>query len=488
MIETFRHDGKIFRFLAADPERREKLRIFSADSMTLLVGDNGAGKTRTLNALASAISDPDAERIDPVKSAEKTAVLHYSADPFDSDSSLPTTRYQHLYAKRRARKVELDFDILEDIGITFSTHPEKIFRIHSTDSTAKRIVNSITPRLPALARAFKLDENVEAFVQAYVRAEGTASNARSRQNMEEWYGSAEYKNRELAYDALVNAIATCVSTPERPFQTILLALRATLLKHKHKTVLRALLSEIGLITESDAKQLNARRTFKSHIHDLSQITEALKIDDFERQGYPVDAKTISRLKKINADSYGNFVISGLSSGIAALLEQFSALKKGFERIKRVSDIENIMLLIDEGDAFLHLSWQQKYVSYLNTFIETMRKSMDVSVQVVLATHSPVLMSDFPKDCVTRVFPKDEDSGSAGASEEIVSFGATLQSIIYKTGRAGTIGDFAAKYIGDLAERITKGEEIDLFRIEMIDDPVLRNALYDLQEEVKSHDD
>ncbi|KWI53623.1 hypothetical protein WM06_11650 [Burkholderia cepacia] len=143
-----------------------------------------------------------------------------------------------------------------------------------------------------------------------------------------------------------------------------------------------------------------------------------------------------------------------------------------------------MLLIDEGDAFLHIGWQQKYVKFLNEFIKKIRQSKDISVQVVLTTHSPVLMSDFPRDCVVKLTAtKDNDDLEKG--REVISFGATLQSIIYKTGGAGTIGDFSSEFIRKLINKIETGLPINRSQIDMIDDDVIRNALYVLLDQRES---
>ncbi|QBY56171.1 hypothetical protein [Cupriavidus oxalaticus] len=88
MIESFVCDGRVLSLIPAEAEARERLAIFAAASMTLLVGNNGAGKTRTLRALANAVLSGDEQTVDPVEVARKTAVIHYSADSFDLDPSL----------------------------------------------------------------------------------------------------------------------------------------------------------------------------------------------------------------------------------------------------------------------------------------------------------------------------------------------------------------------------------------------------------------
>lgn len=262
----------------------------------------------------------------------------------------------------------------------------------------------------------------------------------------------------------------------QPFYLALLAIQATLRDHTQKTVLPALLNELGVVTRVSKQHTNARKKLASHLDNLKKITKILHATDLSEREYVLNDKQVSRLRRVDIKSYGMFSTSGLSSGNAALIEQFSEIRKRFKAIFRDDGIENIMLLIDEGDAFLHIGWQQKYIKFLNKFIEKIRHLRTISVQVVLTTHSPVLMSDFPRDCIVRL-PVTAGIGEIEKKHGLVSFGATLQSIIYKTGGAGTIGDFSSEFIRELVFNIEAGFPINRSQVDMIDDDVIRNALY-----------
>lgn len=483
MIKNFLCDGRVLSLVPGDVESQERLAIFAANSMTLIVGNNGAGKTRTLRALANAILSVDEQIVDPIGIAQKTAVIHYSADPFDLDKSQASDRYFNIAPTRKSERVYFDFETLKDVGSVFNVQPERILELSSTSNTINDIVAALTYRHNSVSWWFDLVDEIKKPVDIYIEKHELAMQERPHQSFHNWIESLPYQARELAKINLIDAIARYMGK-NQPFYLSLLAIKATLRDHSQKLVLPALLAEFGIVARVSKQQAKARKTMKGHIENLKKIANILDVTDLSEGEYVLDDKKVSGLRKIGISSYGMFSTSGLSSGNAALIEQFSEIRKRFKTIFRNESIENVMLLIDEGDAFLHIGWQQKYVKFLNEFIKKIRQSKDISVQVVLTTHSPVLMSDFPRDCVVKLTAtKDNDDLEKG--REVISFGATLQSIIYKTGGAGTIGDFSSEFIRKLINKIETGLPINSSQIDMIDDDVIRNALYVLLDQRES---
>ena len=60
--------------------------------------------------------------------------------------------------------------------------------------------------------------------------------------------------------------------------------------------------------------------------------------------------------------------------------------------------ENILLLIDEIDLYLHPAWQQKIIT---TLINELNECFPDNVfQIVFSTHSPIVLSDMPtQNCI-----------------------------------------------------------------------------------------
>ena len=113
--------------------------------------------------------------------------------------------------------------------------------------------------------------------------------------------------------------------------------------------------------------------------------------------------------KINSFSNFLFFDYGLSSGEMALLNMYSRLYYVIkQRIKKSENIliENILIFIDEVDMLLHPEWQRKYIKSVLAFFK--KTFPDIYFQIVIATHSPIMLSDIPKQNV--LFLKKEDDG------------------------------------------------------------------------------
>lgn len=83
----------------------------------------------------------------------------------------------------------------------------------------------------------------------------------------------------------------------------------------------------------------------------------------------------------------------LSSGQIALLMLFASLGSAFDALERQGQTSAVVV-IDEGEMFMHPAWQQKYLEDLMNFIKHYRKSFD-ELHVVLATHSLIVAGDAP---------------------------------------------------------------------------------------------
>ncbi|MEX3763692.1 AAA family ATPase [Paraburkholderia phenoliruptrix] len=160
----------------------------------------------------------------------------------------------------------------------------------------------------------------------------------------------------------------------------------------------------------------------------------------------------------------------LSSGLLSLIQQFTRLAYALSRLNR-QNTKSVLLLIDEGDAFLHLDWQRQYVEHLNAFLSRLKDRYHLtSLQVLIATHSPIISGDFPSPMVQRLDTERE--------EPFKTFGNTLDSLVFDAFETSSIGSFAANKIRALHERYLGGTlaDSDLALIEEIGDDGLRRAV------------
>ncbi|MFM0684833.1 AAA family ATPase [Paraburkholderia strydomiana] len=157
-----------------------------------------------------------------------------------------------------------------------------------------------------------------------------------------------------------------------------------------------------------------------------------------------------------------------SSGQLALLYQFSAITRSANKLKNKGH-EKLLILVDEGDIYLHAAWQRRYIELLDGAMKDLKKRFS-RVQVILTSHSSALLTDVPKDCVTRIDSYGEESNKA-----VKSFAASLDDIVNNSFGAGSLGSFAQRKLKETAENLRKGKisDTDRYVIEMIDDPILK---------------
>mgnify|MGYP000561625203 CR=1 FL=1 len=145
---------------------------------------------------------------------------------------------------------------------------------------------------------------------------------------------------------------------------------------------------------------------------------------------------------------------GLSSGQKAYLNMFCSI---WDCIEKNTDNGHSLICIDEGDLYLHPQWQIEFVDKL---LKCLPAISNGKVQLIFTTHSPLLISDIPKQCVniTDNLTNQELLGTeAIESRAIQTFGANLYDIYsssfdLKNQRSGTL---SSQYIGNILEILDK---------------------------------
>lgn len=148
----------------------------------------------------------------------------------------------------------------------------------------------------------------------------------------------------------------------------------------------------------------------------------------------------------------------MSAGEAAVLNFFSRL----ESIREILP-DNVVLLLDEPDLNLHPSLQQEFMAYLYRYINCCYSNKKVSI--IIATHSPLLLSDIPKKNII-FFYKDERNVNSiidWTHEKFQSmpetFGGNIHSLFYNSFfmENGSIGTHARTVMEDLFDQLDKQE-------------------------------
>ena len=166
----------------------------------------------------------------------------------------------------------------------------------------------------------------------------------------------------------------------------------------------------------------------------------------------------------------------VSSGEMALINIFSSL---YKVMTNRSTENNILLFLDEIDAFLHPRWQQKILLHLTRWINENENFNNKKVQIILASHSPIILSDIPGDRVIYLLKTGKQIQS-----DRKTFGANIGSLYYDSFfmDKGSIGNIARGKIQKVINYVEKGEKPDFSKeevyyiIENIGEPFLRDRL------------
>lgn len=149
----------------------------------------------------------------------------------------------------------------------------------------------------------------------------------------------------------------------------------------------------------------------------------------------------------------------LSSGEQNLLDIFSRLYDAL--ITSPKQFANInskrLILLDEAEIGFHPDWQRRYISLLLDFLQTMvfvKPGEDF--QILISTHSPVLLSDIP-DCCVNYLEVDEE-GYTRNVEDMIDRETFATNVFeqYKNSffmKDGLIGEFAQRKLEDVQTAI-----------------------------------
>lgn len=188
----------------------------------------------------------------------------------------------------------------------------------------------------------------------------------------------------------------------------------------------------------------------------------------------------------------NFSWRDMSSGEKAFLNIYSRFYLVSNTKELLKNPENdVIILIDEGEVYLHPHWQGQLIDMLVGFIPFVFKNKvglkQRNIQMILTSNSPFLISDLPSSSV--VFLKKEETKTI-VIEELdeyhQTFAANIHSLLAHSFfmEDGVTGALAKRKINKIVRWLIK-EDIDTIleneeeiekTINLIGEPVIRNKL------------
>lgn len=220
------------------------------------------------------------------------------------------------------------------------------------------------------------------------------------------------------------------------------------------------------ISRTDFEELDLEEHHYTSKNDLFSVTLfGVSIEEF-----------MNEYDKIS-EYFASFSFSweGLSSGESAFLSLFGRL---FSIREKIIGNKNLILLLDEADMLFHPEWQRNYIEILHKVIPIIFPNKNI--QVILATHSPLMLSDIPKQN-TLFLQKDKDTGIIEAIEGKHTFAANIFSLLrnaFFLKKCG-MGEYSFNKIEWLINQIhnPKISQEDILKyIDSIGDPYLKDKL------------
>ncbi|MBK8680401.1 MAG: AAA family ATPase [Bacteroidetes bacterium] len=183
-----------------------------------------------------------------------------------------------------------------------------------------------------------------------------------------------------------------------------------------------------------------------------------------------------------------------SSGEYSYLMLFSRLFMILSSFQdNYGDHNSYIVFIDEGEVGFHPSWKKKYLSWLLDFFNSQFNKY--SIQLILTTHSPYLLSDLPPENCILLRKSKLRQPEQVPENELKTFGANIHELLATSFflQDGLIGDFAKKTIQTVIDflntwkkgvEINKGEkEFVKYVISIVSDEIVRFKLLDMYNEI-----
>ena len=179
----------------------------------------------------------------------------------------------------------------------------------------------------------------------------------------------------------------------------------------------------------------------------------------------------------------------MSAGEKEYISFFSRLLPILKRMRKQKKNFDCLLILDEVDRSLHPEWQRLWFTKFLESIDAISVNYDVklNIQLLMATHSPFMLSDFVDDNVLKLDRIQDESGFKANVKCDYSPTKCFGGNIYDIMKEGffldsSIGGFVENQITKMINDVKKSKEenralsIDYSFVNRIGNPILKSLL------------
>lgn len=480
--------------------------IYNVDSINLIIGNNGSGKTTLIRSIIrDLVSTGSPEEFIVEGATDSLGVVYYTATPFHKPmknvtgdyvsfidaSAYQSAKHDFLRAAREYIDVSKSLEVMEtlqsvqnfDFEHTALELAQALVPVSLTrPSRASKDLTGSVKRLRAMnskyralnTHANKLEErrgNDHEFVPGGVHEEIIALNFeleriarlvsdQKKAIIAQFFAICWFKPEAspLEWITATNLLKRKFSSAEKQTLAILLYHGETADIHSDDPInFEWLVARENTAKFVAAVELRGCGTLKSTLTGVELAVDTPRVCE---EINPAIVRVASELGLIRIG------FDTISSGQAAILHQMVSISHAIRTLS-TNGKKDILLFIDEGDLLLHLKWQREYINLVDTRLSRVRENLGLrSVQIVIASHSPILASDILRDSITRL----------GAGGRLPSFGAPLQQIVNYSFDTPAIGLLSQKVIETLRQK-NSYSDVDKRIIGEIDDEFVQSVLH-----------
>lgn len=454
--------------------------IFDVDSLTLIIGKNGSGKTELLRSIVTELTNDDFNEFgsecelrfasNNIQEKLQWGCVYYTAVPYQQNFSY-RKRFENasLIDSRKStfENLHKHNSTFQEFGIDYNLTATSQVRI-------KPIINNIfSSALENMSLKYKPSFT---FFSKFEYFGKLLEIRRNRTNSSDDIG--KYLDSLTRYRAeLQNEIIHWLNSNFSMCQILSFFISInSMVKSTNQTNNRRALYLFILIfgKDDEIKKIRNPSNYLEFSSDYNHILNFLKRYEGEfsynwENNFVIYLKNhsiIRQIEKKELKKHFKIKYASMSSGELAVMNQFTSITTKVNLLSR-RGIKNILILIDEGDAFLHLEWQRMYIFQINKLLSKLKEENGIEIiQVIMSSHSPLLATDVPR---RSVFSLDEDASPN------FTFASPMHMLFSESFGTSTIGEFATTKLNEIyhnfANKNTSNKDYKI--LEYIDSAILK---------------